>query len=341
MPLALVAALVASMALHGALLFLPEVDLAPLARELEPQTLQATLVAPLKAPQAAAPVRPAQPAAKPKPKPRHPAAAVAPAPNHNPQPIPAPTREPAEAAVPESLPTPEALSQEAASPTEQSRASDGTLAEFPPRGVIRYRVYRGTQGLEVGRAIHRWAVGGGRYQFQSITETTGLAALLRPVRLETESRGSIGPRGLVPEEYRVEKNGQPSEESASFDWEREQVKIAGRELDEPLRPGSQDLLSLHYQLAYLPDLSNGAAFWVATGKKYEQFNFDALGEEVIQLPAGSFRTLHLQSLTGSRTELWLALDHLLLPVKIRHTDKKGEVFEQVAVQLDLNIDLPE
>ena len=45
------------------------------------------------------------------------------------------------------------------------------------------------------------------------------------------------------------------------------------------------------------------------------------------------RTLHLRAMTDNVTEIWIALDRLRLPVKIRFTDKKGESFEQVATEL--------
>ena len=45
------------------------------------------------------------------------------------------------------------------------------------------------------------------------------------------------------------------------------------------------------------------------------------------------RTLHLRAMTDSVTEIWLALDHHRLPVKIRYTDKKGDIFEQVATEI--------
>jgi hypothetical protein len=60
---------------------------------------------------------------------------------------------------------------------------------------------------------------------------------------------------------------------------------------------------------------------------------DSLGEEEIETPAGRFRTLHLRAMTDNVTEVWIALDHDRLPVKIRFTDKKGDSFEQVATEL--------
>lgn len=327
MPLVLVAALAASLTLHGMALWLPEVELAPSAQSLESPPLQAALLPAAPALQEKVGPPPAQSVAN---KPRKKVVRQLTVPS---------VPEPGGGFV-EPLPQPDVRADRGPGLKEETDTGAAGPANFPPRGEIRYQVFRGERGLEVGRASHHWEMSEGRYVLRALTETSGLAALIKPIRLESESQGLVGRQGLQPEHYRVLRNGVADGESADFDWSGGQVKIPGRG-EYPLAPGSQDLLSLHYQLAYLPQLENGVAFRVATGRKYELFHFDALGEETLETPAGSFRTLHLQSLGSSRTEIWLALDHFLLPVKIRHTDRKGNLFDQVAVQLNLAAPLPE
>ena len=46
------------------------------------------------------------------------------------------------------------------------------------------------------------------------------------------------------------------------------------------------------------------------------------------------RTLHLRAPGVNTTELWLAYDYLLLPVKIRHVDNKGGILVQVATEIN-------
>ena len=41
----------------------------------------------------------------------------------------------------------------------------------------------------------------GRYRILSVMETTGVAAWVKPVRLETESTGELVAGGLKPERY--------------------------------------------------------------------------------------------------------------------------------------------
>ena len=205
---------------------------------------------------------------------------------------------------------------------------------MPATGTIRFAIYKESLGLQIGRAEHRWEFAeDGSYRLIGITETSGLAALFKPVRLQTESRGRMVAGGMQPDSYRTLKNGKDANENADFDWATGAVTLSRDGSVRPIAPGTQDILSLNYQLAYLGQLAEGSTLGVVTGKKYERYAIDSLGEEEIETPAGRFRTLHLRAMTDSVTEIWIALDRQRLPVKIRFTDKKGESFEQVATEL--------
>ncbi len=209
-------------------------------------------------------------------------------------------------------------------------------AVLPATGLIRYTVIKVPSGLIIGRAEHRWEFAGdGQYHLQAVTETTGLVALFRSARIEQESRGKLTANGLQPTTYRVRKNGRDNNENADFDWSTAQVTLSREDAPRPLSRGTQDLLSLHYQLAYLPKLETGAQLGVVTGKRYKSFALDALGEEEIETPAGRFRTLHLRVVSDDVTEFWIAPEQRGLPVKIRFTDRKGDSFEQLATEIGL------
>ena len=58
------------------------------------------------------------------------------------------------------------------------------------------------------------------------------------------------------------------------------------------------------------------------------------------LPTGERRAMHLKTLSGNDSiELWLAVgkdaDTRGLPLKIRFTDRKGEIFDQLADEIDI------
>jgi Protein of unknown function (DUF3108) len=320
MPVALFAALLGSLAIHAAALFGMDVELFGGEPAPEQAPLQAELRPPPPAPAAATTgPKPIAPTAKPPARPPR-LASAKPSPFSVPY---APTvSEVAPEITPEMPSTATMISSQAASPV------------LPATGTIRFAIYKESLNLQVGRAEHRWDFSeDGHYRLTGVTETSGLVSLFKPIRITTESAGRLAAGGLQPESYRSLKNGKDANENADFDWVAREVHLSRDGSVRQIAPGTQDILSLNYQLAYMGSLAEGAVIGVVTGKKYERYEMDSLGEEEIDLPAGRFRTLHLRALTDNTTEVWIALDHDRLPVKIRFTDKKGDSFVQVATEL--------
>jgi len=316
MPIALLIAVVGSLALHGLVLFGPDLEF--FGRSDERVVLRAEIKLPPK---------PAnnQPREEKRPSPKRGASSKAES-----------LREqPAKAAHAGVLP---ALS-EATVPDEElpEGLPPPPLAPIlPAKGVVRFAIFKESLGVQIGRAEHRWEFKeDGSYILNGVTETSGLAALIKPVRIEVESRGVLEGGGLRPETFRSLKNGKETAENADFDWSSKVVRLEHNGSVQAIAPGSQDILSLNYHLAYMADLESGVTIGVVTGKKYERYALDSLGEEEIEVPAGRFRTLHLRAMTDNTTEIWVALDRGRLPVKIRFTDKKGDSYEQVATELGI------
>src|SRR5574343_282443 len=321
MPLAFIAALAASLGIHVAALFGPDVELFGGADE--PVTLRAELQPPPAPPK---PPAESKPAAKPRPK----LAKAAPLTSAQPAP-----EAPAVAAPAEQNSDFEQKNGPtvASAPSEPPEPAKPLL---PASGTIRYAIFMGTRGFEIGRAEHTWEfTEDGRYRLTGMTETVGLAALLKTIRFENESSGRLVAGGLQPEIYRTRKNGEDANENADFDWTAAAVHLSRGDKTQSIVPGTQDILSLNYQLAYLPRPETGASVGVVTGKKYGRYALDSLGEETLDIKAGRFRTLHLRAMGNDVTEIWIALDHHRLPVKIRFTDKKGDVYEQVATEIGM------
>ena len=328
MPLALIAAFVASLGAHALALFLPDVDLstAPpppaLVAEIEP---------------VAAPA-PVAPPARSAPRKRHPPAKPAvPSPAAS---LPAGSEQLSAAAGEQAVPavTDDANGSAASAPnagdsatTAQATdvAADAAANRLPAEGAITYRVYRGTRGLEVGRSTHTWRIADGAYRISALTETSGLAALFKPLQIALESRGLFDAAGYHPESFAVRRNGAETRERADFDWAAGTVRVGDRPA-EALADGAQDLLSFHYQLAFLPQIAGVNVMPIATGKKFERYRLEAVGDEEIETPAGRFQTLHVRAPGENTTDLWLARERWLLPVKIRYTDRHGDSFEELA-----------
>lgn len=329
MPFALVAAALASLGLHAAALFIPDIDLSPAP---EPAPLQAEIVLqPRVSPVAEATPPPAQAKPVPAKMPRKPARPLprnaVPAPMAEVPPVETPAAASAGAGAENAAPAAAAVASPAA-----DAVPEVTSPQLPERGTITYDVYRGGEPATlIGAAEHRWEMADGRYRIVSVMETTGVAAWVRAARVETESSGRLVAGGLQPERYVSRRRDRDRVEQVDFDAAAGQVRF-GNGATAALPPGAQDLLSFNYQLGWLARTGDMA---IATGRKLGSYRLELLGKEWVETPGQPIWALHFRASGETTTEVWLAVDQYLLPVKIRHIDKKGERFEQVARDIRL------
>jgi hypothetical protein len=250
-----------------------------------------------------------------------------------PQPAPLPEAPPATAAAP--LPEP-------APGVEAAPAAPQTGTSWPRQGRIRFVVTRGEgeQGMQIGESTHSWQHDGERYALQTVTETTGLVALFRELRIVQSSEGTIGAEGLVPQSFAVERKGRLAE-GVRFDWAGGKATLmrGGQPRREvAIAPGAQDVLSQIYQIG-LAGVAARLEMMIATGKNYGRYAYEAIGDETLATPFGALRTWHVRTpaVPGEQAmEVWLAQDHGNLPVRIRFVDRAGEVYDQNAVEFEID-----
>ncbi|HQR03689.1 MAG: DUF3108 domain-containing protein [Proteobacteria bacterium] len=215
-------------------------------------------------------------------------------------------------------------------------AAPQIITPLPANGHIRYIVRRGEGGMVVGRAVTEWHHDGHSYRLTSTTETTGIVALFRPARVVQTSEGRLEGGELYPRRFVIDK-GDGDVASADFDWAHQRVTLGdGRTLS--FSDGAEDMLSMFFQLMAAAQREDGFQMAVATGRKVERYAFEWLPEETLSLPAGRFKTWHVRvrAVTGGgdSTEVWLAEDAMGLPVRIRHIDRKGELYDQDAEKIE-------
>ena len=209
------------------------------------------------------------------------------------------------------------------------------LAGLPGEGRLRFLITYGTSDLIVGQNVFTWKHDGHTYTAKSVTQTTGLVALFKPARVVQESHGDITPAGLQPLAFSNE--GKRGTDTAHFNWQARTLSYAGHE--DLLPAGTQDMLSMYFQLVLLLASANPPdplELPIATGRKLERYRFELLGEEPLLYQGAPHAALHLKTRNGNDTiEIWIARDVSILPIKIRFTDRKGEVFEQIAEEMAL------
>lgn len=245
---------------------------------------------------------------------------------------PEPATQPAETltstpdAPPNALPPAEATPAEArlqAAPTRPTR--------LPGNRWLRYDVLGQAKGLNYRASGEvRWQVSEGRYQAE-----LKISAFLVGSRSQ-QSTGRLTDTGLVPERFADKSR---SERAAHFEPEQGRIRFSNNAPDAPWLPGTQDRLSVFFQLAAWlnarpESLREGQrlSLPVAGTSGADQWQLLVQALEPLDLPAGRWDALRVEVLPqktfDQRIELWLApgLDHL--PVRIRITQANGDVVDQ-------------
>jgi len=199
------------------------------------------------------------------------------------------------------------------------------LNTLPPRVDLAYKMFYGTQGFQIGKAVYRFEHAGNRYRIATVGEATGLAALMFRGTANFESRGLITPAGLQPTEFTFERAIRDRRESAAFDWETGMVTMFENQTASLELP-TYDPLSLMWQFYFAPPTQSRYTFAVATTRRLLHYTITREATETIEWPQGALETerWHRKSLDG-RTDayLWLApsMHYLLIKFRLVHVNR--------------------
>ena len=210
-----------------------------------------------------------------------------------------------------------------------------TVRKLPEKLVLRYEVRSGEEGFSLGQATYTWRVTGDRYALDSVAEATGLTALFTQARIVQSSEGRLGPTGLMPERFSMERN-RKRHYSARFDWEGRRLLLPKDEVV-ALRDHTQDLLSFPFHLAMT--IAEEDTAWiqpVTNGRMLKGYRFVQVGRETLEQGGKALQTLHLRGTRAfeGNLEVWLAPDLHWLPVRIRTEDTKGRVTDLRLTRLE-------
>ncbi len=179
----------------------------------------------------------------------------------------------------------------------------------------------------------------GKYRIESETRGIGVYSLFGARRLLSE--GEVGPSGLRPLHFELHQGAEAKRSLfADFDWPGNQLnmKVKGKPVTAELKSGTQDIASLIYQFMFVQPTGESFKLPVTTGKRLKQYKYRVAGRNVpLTVPAGSYKTMHLQDAAENAEEdskeLWLGDARVyFLPVKLVTRDDKGDI-EQVLTGL--------
>lgn len=179
--------------------------------------------------------------------------------------------------------------------------------------------------------------GEGAVTYRRAGDAYAMSSTLRAAGIfdaDQSSEGSVGDEGLRPARF-SQRAGRRPPVTVDFDWKDGQVAFSQTGAQAPIQSQMQDRLSLLFQLAWRQRTAPDAAtieIPVASQRSTATYVFTDREDVTLELPAGRFETVRFarhRKGAGDVLEVWLAPALCGLPVRLRFTDERGTVIEQV------------
>jgi len=194
--------------------------------------------------------------------------------------------------------------------------------------------------LRIGTSTIRLETGAdGGYLYESRSTPSKLASWLFKEKLHETSRGTLGDNGVRPNVYRYQLSGnRDRREELHFNWQSMTVSnvVEGDRWEIDMPGGTLDKLAS--QLGMMRALARGRTditFNIADDGEVTQYRFSMIGQETLELPAGTFNTIKITKLRNNKkreTYLWCAPTLNYLPVRIWQREKDGSEYESNLVE---------
>ena len=197
-------------------------------------------------------------------------------------------------------------------------------------------------GLLVATIQESFEKSGAKYLIVSESTPSKLLALFVRTHLKVQSRGSVTPQGLRPDQFDYGRLDDASKNvQATFDWPSRQLHMSfeGRKETAPLVPGTQDRLSIMYQFMFLPlDKLKVVPVQMTNGKKIESYRYQVAGSAPLDTPLGRLNALHLvkqrDAGDNNQIEVWVAAERQFVPVRVLIVESDGSRYDQIITRLD-------
>lgn len=161
--------------------------------------------------------------------------------------------------------------------------------------------------------------------------------------IKESSLFSVNQSQITPHQYSYNRKvlGKTRKANLSFDWQTQIVTndVENKPWEMKVQPGVLDKLS--YQLQLQTDVAAGKkelSYEVADGGRLKTYSFAVTGEETIETPAGSFKTIKVERVykdnKDRQTLIWFApaLDFQL--VKLFRQEKKDKTYSLLLKKTD-------
>ena len=220
-----------------------------------------------------------------------------------------------------------------------SIAAPAIPADTPSRLQVSYDMLKGS--LKAATITEIYIRTQDHYRIESVSKPVGLIAMLKPETIRIVSEGTVTAKGLRPITFTNQRElDRERNVSADFDWATNRITLNDRAGNRTLSlpAGTQDRLSAMYQFMFVP-LKNATAldFYMTNGSKVDIYNYLVTPDQSVTVPLGTFKALYVASppkAGESRTEIWLATEHVNFPYKMVITDPDGDKLTQVLTRFE-------
>jgi len=223
--------------------------------------------------------------------------------------------------------------------TQLASSVSTSIAASPSRIQASYELLKaGVTGAIINETYTRTK---DRYRIESVTRAVGLLALFKPETITVISEGVVTAKGLRPHMFTTKRElDSERNSSAELDWNAGRVTLNDRngKRAAPLPAGTQDRLSAMYQFMFLPLKNTALDFYMTNGSKVDIYNYEVTPGQSVKVPLGTFPALYVASTPKegeSRTEIWVASEHINFPYKMTITDPDGGKLTQVLTRFEL------
>ena len=207
----------------------------------------------------------------------------------------------------------------------------------PPRHVqMDFTVTSGAMHIGEGRDVLEHD--GKQYSVISELKTVGLAAILYKLNIRRESRGLITKNGLSPLHFEESRTRKPKR-AADFDWDTKLIKLTdGDHVETVALPDNTfDQTSFSYAFAFRPPSEEILPVHLTDGRRLSDYEYKFIGKEKLKTPLGNLETVHFQKVREADDkrgfEVWLAVEHHYLPVRILFVEKNGTALDSTVTAI--------
>jgi hypothetical protein len=222
----------------------------------------------------------------------------------------------------------------------EMRETGGAIDALPSAGNYVYKMSDSRYSALSGTTTIEWRLDTTTRRYETRLRSTVFGIALADIT----STGTVQRFGLAPERY-VQKSGTRAPRAANLDWNQRIVTFSSRTYQRPAQEGMQDRLSFQFQLMaiaqHLPEamqVGRTISMEVAGPGDVEDYHFLVVDNEIVETEKGPIEALKLDRPKSgpaeARIEVWLAPSLRYLPVRLRFTDRRGNVTESLLESAD-------